>query len=189
MNPKINIGEVRFSYLHVFSPRSSDGSEAKYSVSLIIPKSNTELVAKVKEAIRAAYEGGIGLYGGTLPPKGAWRNPLRDGDIEKPADEAYKDAYFVNATCKTPPGIVKPDPTGMSKFTKITDEQELYSGCYGYASVNFFAFNRSGNKGVACGLNNILKTRNGDFLGGRASADSDFEGLDIGPAPAEDDIF
>lgn len=188
-NTKLNIGEVRFSYLHVFQPQASaGGSDKKYSVALIIPKSNTELVAKIKEAIRNAYNAGIGTFGGSLPEKGRWRSPLRDGDVEKAGDEAYKDSWFINASSKTRPGIVKRDPTGVQKFVPIADEQELYSGCYGYASVNFFAYNNSGNKGISAGLNNVLKTRNGDFLGGRASAESDFDSLDLENTPESDPV-
>lgn len=193
MDPtKVTIGEVRFSYLHVFKPEATaEGAEKKYSVSLIIPKSNTELVARIKAAIDKAFNDGIATkFGGKRPA--VWKNPLRDGDLERPDDEAYANAYFVNASSKNQPGIVKPNPSGMTKFTTITDEQELFSGCYGYASVNFFPFANSGNKGVAAGLNNILKTREGDFLGGRASAESDFSGLSI-PGLTDitdpDDIF
>jgi len=194
---KVLIGEVRFSYVHLFQPRqSSPTDKAKYSVSLIIPKSDKALIDKIKAGIAAAYNGGVQRFGGTLPPKGTWRNPLRDGDLEKSEDEAYKGSYFINAQSQTKPGLVKPDPSGMSKFIPITDEEELYSGCYGYAAVNFFAYNNAGNKGISAGLNNVLKTRNGDFLGGRVSADAEFDDLDlsaIGQMPdspaGDDDIF
>jgi Protein of unknown function (DUF2815). len=187
---KCKIGKVRFSYLHVFTPRATDdGSDPKYSVTLIIPKSNEALLEQIKAAITNAFNGGIGKFGGKLPPKGAWKNPLRDGDLERPDDEAFAGSFFVNASSKTRPGVVKWGPAG--KLVDITDENDLYSGCFGYASVNFFAFNSSGNKGVACGLNNILKTDNGDYLGGRTSAQSDFG--DMAPEPANeqpsDDIF
>lgn len=168
---KVKIGKVRFSYLHVFQPSANqEGQQPKYSITLIIPKSNTELVASIQQAITNAYNAGLGTFGGKKPT--VWRNPLRDGDTERPEDEAFADAYFINASSKTKPGIVKWGPLG--KLVEITDEQELYSGCYGYASVNFFAYNFNGNKGIGCGLNNILKTDNGDYLGGRASAQSDF---------------
>lgn len=187
---KCKIGKVRFSYLHVFTPRANEaGGDPKYSVTLIIPKSDTVLIGAIKEAIGAAYEAGIGKFGGKLPPKGTWKVPLRDGDLERPDDESFADAYFINASSKTKPGVVKWGANGQ--LVDITDEDELYSGCYGYASVNFFAFNNSGNKGVACGLNNILKTDNGDYLGGRSSAKSDFG--DMAPQPVADapgdDIF
>ena len=194
---KVLIGEVRFSYVHLFTPRqNSPTDKAKYSVSLIIPKSDKALVEKIKAGIAAAYNGGVQRFGGALPPRGTWRNPLRDGDLEKPADEAYKDSWFINAQSQTKPGIVKPDPSGLSKYVPITDEEELYSGCYGYAAVNFFAYNNAGNKGISAGLNNVLKTRNGDFLGGRVSADADFDDVDLsalnqapGTTADDNDIF
>lgn len=190
LSTKCKIGKVRFSYLHVFTPRAQEGGDPKYSVTLIIPKSDTALLEAIKAAITNAFNGGIGKFGGKLPAKGTWKVPLRDGDAERPDDEAFADSYFINASCKTKPGVVKWGANG--KLVDIDNEDELYSGCYGYASVNFFPFNNSGNKGVACGLNNILKTDNGDYLGGRSSAQSDFG--DMTPQPVNDspegnDIF
>lgn len=174
---RVLIGECRLSYVHLFKPETiAEGAPAKYSVSIIIPKTNTELLEKVKAAIVAAYQAGVGVFGGKLPPKGTWKNPLRDGDTDRPDDPAYAGAYFINATSKTKPGLVKKGT--VSKFTEITDENELYSGCYGFVSVNFYAFSQSGNKGIGAGLNNVLKTKDGDFLGGRVSAETDFDGLD-----------
>ena len=191
------IGPVRFSYLHVFEPwKGSDGkSEPKYSVSLIIPKDDTETLAKIKAALTAAFQAGISAkWNGVQPPKGTWRNPLRDGDIDRPADEAYKNYYFINATAKTQPGVVKINPAGDPKYIKITDPDEIYSGCYGYASINFFAFNNAGNKGISAGLNNLLKTSDGEFLGGRSDAASDFNDIKVedvaGKAGSiEDEVF
>jgi hypothetical protein len=181
---KVITGKVRFSYLHVFEPKAvSEGGEKKYSVSLIIPKDDKATVGKIKKAIDTALQAGIGKFGGKVP--GEWKNPLRDGDLARPDDEAYANSYFINANCKTKPGVVN----ALKK--PITDEEELYSGCYGYASVNFYAFNTNGNKGVACGLNNLMKVANGEFLGGRASADTDFADVEVPfEAPSEaDDLF
>ena len=169
----------------------ADGGEKKYSVSLLIPKSNTGLVAGVKAAIKAAFQDGIASrFGGKQPAPGTWKNPLRDGDAERPDDETYAGCYFINATSKGKPGIVKiVKMNGEKKLVEITDEDEVYSGCYGVASVTFFPFNNAGNKGVAAGLNNVLKTKDGEYLGGRASAQSDFgDDLDqYGDATEEDD--
>lgn len=198
-NQKLNIGPVRFSYVHVFEPRKGDqGETPKYSVTLLIPKSDTALVERVKAAIQAAYTAGIAsVFGGQAPAKGTARNPLRDGDAEKSEDPNYEGMYFINASCKTAPGVVKPNPTGNPKFVAITDQNEFYSGCYGYANIRFYAYNNRGNKGVSAGLNNLLKTRDGEFLGGRANADADFHDIDLGsgtaPAglsvPNDGDIF
>lgn len=189
---KIAIGEVRFSYVHVFQPEAvAEGSDKKYSVSLIIPKSNAKLVAQIKEAIKAAAQAGIATKFGGKQPSGL-KNPLRDGDEERPDDEAYADAYFINATSRTKPGLVKAMTVGgEKKLVEITNEDDFYSGCYGYASVNFFPFNNAGNRGIAAGLNNVLKTRDGDFLGGRSSAQSDFADIDLNSIKEtdDDDIF
>ena len=96
------------------------------------------------------------------------KTPLRDGDLERPDDAAYANAYFINANATTAPGIVDADRN------PIMSRSEVYSGVYGRASITFYAFNSSGNKGIACGLNNLQKIRDGEPLGGKASAESDF---------------
>ena len=93
---------------------------------------------------------------------------MRDGDIEKPDDEAYANAYFINANSATAPGVVDADRQ------PIIERSEVYSGVYGRASINFYAFNVNGNKVIACGLNNLQKIRDGEPLGGKSSAESDF---------------
>ena len=117
--------------------------------------------------IDAAIEEGVAKFGGKKPNKAAIKLPLRDGDTERD-DEAYKGHYFINANSTTPPQIV-------DKYVKpILDRNEVYSGCYARVSLNFYAFNSNGNKGVACGLGNIPKLRDGESLGGRSSATDDF---------------
>ncbi len=162
---------TRWSYANVWDPKSIDGGKPKYSVSLIIPKDDTATVNKVKAAIQAAYEEGEGKLKGTgktVPALSAIKNPLRDGDIEKPDDAAYANAYFINANSATAPGVVDADRQ------PILERSEVYSGVYGRASINFYAFNVNGNKGIACGLNNLQKIRDGEPLGGKSSAESDF---------------
>ena len=162
---------TRWSYANVWEPKSINGGAPKFSVSLIIPKSDTKTVEKLKAAIEAAYkEGEAKLKGNgrSVPPLTAIKNPLRDGDVERPDDAAYANAYFVNANATTAPGIVDAD------CNPILQRSEVYSGVYGRASISFYAFNSSGNKGIACGLNNLQKLRDGDPLGGKASAESDF---------------
>ena len=190
-NTKIRIGEVRLSYCHLFQPEAvADGGEKKYSVSIIIPKSNTKLVAEIKAAIEAAAAAGISKFGGRRPAN--LKTPLRDGDLEKADDDAYADAWFINASSKGKPGVVKVmNVQGEKKLVEVTNEEEVYSGCYGYVSVNFFAFNNAGNKGVAAGLNNVLKTKDGTFLGGRTSAQTDFGDMDLSGIgeSGDDDVF
>ena len=106
--------------------------------------------------------------GKSVPALSSLRTPLRDGDIDRPDDPAYANAYFVNANSTTAPGVVD------ANRNEILDKSEVYSGCYGRASISFYAFNANGNKGIACGLNNLQKIKDGEPLGGRASAESDF---------------
>lgn len=163
--------DTRWSYANVWEPKSINGGTPKYSVSLIIPKSDTKTVARIKSAIEAAYlEGEAKLKGNgkVVPPLAAIKSPLRDGDIERPDDAAYAGAYFINANATTAPGIVDKDRN------PILTRSEVYSGVYGRASISFYAFNSNGNRGIACGLNNLQKVRDGEPLGGKVSAENDF---------------
>ena len=163
--------DTRWSYCNVWEARSINGGTPKFSVSLIIPKSDEVTVRKIRAAIEAAYHDGEGKLRGngrTVPPLIAIRSPLRDGDTERPDDPAYASSYFINANSATAPGVVDADRN------PILTRSEVYSGVYGRASVSFFAYNANGNRGIACGLNNLQKLRDGEPLGGRASAESDF---------------
>ena len=167
--------DTRWSYCNVWEAKAINGGTPKFSVSLLIPKSDTVTVKKIKDAIEAAYrEGEAKLKGNgkTVPPLTAIKTPLRDGDAERPDDPAYAGHYFVNANSATAPGIVDVD------CQPILTRSEVYSGVYGRASISFYAFNSSGNRGIACGLNNLQKLRDGEPLGGRASAESDFSDFD-----------
>ena len=162
---------TRWSYVNAWEAKSINGGTPKFSVSLIIPKSDTKTVAKIKAAIEAAYhEGEAKLKGSsrTVPPMDAIKLPLRDGDKERPDDPAYANSYFMNANSNTAPSIVDAD------CQPILDRSEVYSGVYGRASVNFYAFNSNGNRGIACSLNNLQKIRDGEHLGGKSSAEEDF---------------
>jgi hypothetical protein len=171
---KVITGKVRFSYANVWEPKSINGSDPKYSVSIIIPKSDKKTLADIKAAIEQAKKDGVAKFGGKVPAN--LKLPLRDGDVDRAEDEAYKDSYFINANSKDKPGIV-------DKGVKpILDQSEFYSGCYGRASINFYAFNQNGNKGIACGLQNLQKLSDGEPLSGRSRAEDDF-------STAEDDDF
>lgn len=165
---KVITDKVRFSYVNVFEPKAmNEGQEPKYSVSIIIPKSNKKLIKKIQRAIdEALEEGKNSKFGGKIPSN--WKNPLRDGDVDRPDDEAYADSYFVNANSLRRPGLVD------ENLNPILDREEFYSGCFGRASVNFYPFSVSGNRGVACGLNNLQKLEDGERLAGGASAEEDF---------------
>jgi len=166
-NSKVITGLVRLSYANVWEPKSIKGGDPKYSCSIIIPKSDTKTTAAIHAAVDCAIKEGVGKFGGKIPPKSALKLPLRDGDTERD-DENYKGCYFVNANSKTAPQIVD------KHVRPILDRSEVYSGVYAYVSLSFFAFNTNGNKGVACGLGNIQKVRDGEPLGGRTNASDEF---------------
>ena len=164
---KVVTGTVRLSYANVWEPVSINGGAPKYSVSLIIPKTDTKTINAINEAIDNAIQAGIGKFGGKIPNKAALKLPLRDGDLELD-DEAYKNSFFLNANSKDAPQIVD------RAVQPILDRGEVYSGCYARVSINFYAFNSNGNRGIACGLGNIQKVNDGEPLGGKSSAASDF---------------
>lgn len=164
---KVVTGTVRLSYEHVWEPASINGGEEKYSASLIIPKSDKATVNAIQKAVDAAIEEGLAKFGGKKPNNAAIKLPLRDGDAER-EDEAYQGSFFLNANSRTAPQVVD------RSVQPILDRNEVYSGCYIRASITFYAFNSNGNKGVACGLNNIQKIRDGESLGGHANAAEDF---------------
>lgn len=162
---------TRWSYANVWEPKSINGGAPKYSVSLIIPKSDKTTVDKINAAIKAAYEEGQSKLKGngrSVPALSAIKTPLRDGNLERPDDEAYANSYFINANSPSAPGIVDADRN------TIIDRSEVYSGVYGRASISLYAFNSNGNKGIACGLNNLQKIRDGEPLGGKSRAEDDF---------------
>lgn len=162
---------TRWSYANVWEAKSINDGTPKFSVSLIIPKDDTVTVNKIKAAIQSAYEEGQSKLKGsgkTVPALSVLKTPLRDGDLERPDDEAYAGCYFINANSASAPGIVDADRQ------PVIDRSEVYSGVYGRASINFYAFNSNGNKGIACGLNNLQKIKDGEPLGGKSRAEDDF---------------
>ena len=170
MSTKVVTGKVRFSYVNIFRSRSfTEGQDAKYSICLLIPKGDKATVKKLRAAIDEAIKDGISSkWGGKKPAN--LKLPLRDGDEER-ASEApeYEGMFFLNANSTQKPGIVDKD------LNEILDPDEVYSGCWGRASINFYPFNTNGNKGVGAGLNNIQKLKDDERLGSaRASAESDF---------------
>ena len=171
MSTKVITGKVRFSYVNIFKSRAfQSDQEAKYSICLLIPKEDKATVKKIRAAVEEAVQEGISSkWNGKKP--GNLKLPLRDGDDER-AEEApeYEGMYFLNANSTQKPGIVDKDRND------ILDPVEVYSGCWGRASINFFPFNSNGNKGVGVGLNHIQKLKDGERLGAvRASAEEDFE--------------
>ena len=168
VSPTKVIIPCRISFANIWEAKSINGGEEKYSVSCIIPKSDKATLLKIHNAIEAAKEAGkTKRWGGKIPPN--LKLPLRDGDIDRPDDEAYADAMFVNATSKDAPQIVD------RKVQPILDPLECGSGDYCNVSVNFYAFNANGNRGVAAGLGNVQLVKNGERLAGKATAASDFD--------------
>ena len=177
VNPtKVVTGLCTFSYLNCWEPKAApDGGKPKFSVSLIIPKSDTKTVEKIRAAIQAAYEEGQTKLKGTgksVPPLSALHTPLRDGDVDRPDDEAYKGSCFINANSDSAPGIVDADRN------PILTRSEMYSGVKGRASINLYAYNVNGNRGIACGVNNLQKIADGTPLGGKSRAEDDFATAD-----------
>jgi hypothetical protein len=174
----------RISFANIWQPKSINGSEEKYSVSCLIPKSDKATLMKIHKAVEAAKEDGKARkWNGKIPPN--LKLPLRDGDIERPDDENYAGHMFLNATSKEAPQIVD------RRVQPIMDAMECGSGDYCNVSVNFYGFAASGNKGVAADLGNIQKVKDGERLAGKASAASDFdeiEGEDDGTDVFGDDV-
>lgn len=167
-------GPCRLSYTHLFSKYSPDGDpdNGKYMTNVLIPKVEKETVNALKDAIEAAKKAGIvSKWGGKEPKK--LDLPLRDGDTDKEDDDVYADHFFINAKATTRPGVVD------KQRSPIMDEDEVYSGMWAVVSVTFFPYDVSGNRGVAVGLNNVMKFKDDERLGGRSSAESDFADIDM----------
>jgi len=163
---KIITGKVRFSYANVWEPKSINGGEPKYSVSIIIPKTDVETLKKINAAIVDAKKEGISKFGGIIFD--SFKTPLRDGDVDRPEDVAYAGSYFINANSNIKPGIVN------KSVQAIIDQSEFYSGCFGRVSIVFYAYCAEENVGIACGLQNLQKLEEGELLSARSSAEEDF---------------
>lgn len=167
---KVVFGPCRLSFTHVFNKYSPNGEgDGKYMTNVLIPKSEKKTIKALEQAIEAAKKAGVvSKWGGKEPKK--LDMPLRDGDDKE--DDVYQDHLYINAKCNTRPGVVDKNKN------PIVDEEEMYSGVWAFVSVTFYAYDVSGNRGVACGLNNLMKFKDDDHLGGRVSADSDFADID-----------
>ena len=176
-----------FSYLSCWEPKAIQGGTPKFSVSLIIPKSDVRTVEKLRAAIEAAYQEGQSRLKGSgrsVPALSALRTPLRDGDTDRPDEPAYANSYFLNANSAAAPGIVDAD------CNPILERSEMYSGVKGRASVTLYAYNVNGSRGIACALNNLQKLADGTPLGGKSRAEDDFAAVDdFAAEDGEDFLF
>lgn len=170
----ITTGRARASYVHIFTPRIPDnGGEPKYSVTLLIPKTDTATLNAIYADIeRAKMEGSQKVFGGNVPPQ--CKIPIYDGDGYRPSGEAFGEEcrghMVLTASAKQQPVIVGLD------MQNIINPADVYSGCYIRASINFFAYNSNGNKGIGCGLNAVQKIEDGEPLSARVSAEEAFGG-------------
>lgn len=166
---KVVTGKVRLSYPNLFTPQSFNGGEPKFNANFIIPKKDKKTIAKIKEAIQVVYnENKTGKLKGTKPEK--FKHPiLRDGDEERPDEEAYENALFFSASGKRQPLILDEDGD------EVLDQSDIYSGCYVRVSMNLFAYNSNGGKGIGAGLNAVKKVADGEPLGGASASAADFD--------------
>lgn len=175
-NTRVITNEGLFSYAYLTEAHAFGTAEPKFSVSFVFPKTDKETYDLMQQAIKAATEAGIERFGKGF--KNAKTHfPIHDGDAEKPDDPVYAGCYYVNCSNREAPKILGPDKR------PLVDDSEIYSGCYGKLSINFYPYSNNGT-GVTASLQNVLKTRDGKPLGGgRASAEEDFG------APEDDDDF
>ena len=168
---KVVTGKVRFCYSNVFEPVAmNEGEQPKYSICILIPKSDAKTLDAINKAVEAAKVAGkakIADKNGKIPS--TIKIPLRDGDEERGDDPAFEGMMFINANSNRRPAIVD------KELNPIMSQDEFYSGCYGRVSLNFYAFNVQ-SKGIAAGLQNIQKLEDGEMLAGGSTAEEDFGG-------------
>lgn len=171
---KVVTGKVRLSYVHVFEPYSQDGEDdARYSVVLLIPKSDKKTKARIDAAFAAAAEAGKNTkFDGKVPKNLA--STIYDGDEDADLEKnpEYEGNWYMSISSKTKPGIVDAD------VDPILDSTEVYSGCYARVSMRAFPYNYKGKKGISFGLNHIQKLADGESLGGMSRAEDDFDPID-----------
>ena len=178
---KVLTGEVRLSYVNLTTPRAQQGGDPKYSVTLLIPKTDAATYQDIVQSIEAAAQDAQGkLWNGVRPP--VLPQPLHDGDGVRengtPFGPECKGHWVMTASTKTKPQVVH-----QSNINAELAPQDIYSGMYARVTVNFFGYANAGRKGVGCGLGNVMKTRDGEPLAGGASAESDFAGIGATAAP------
>jgi len=171
--------EFRLSYPHLFEPKENTLSgKMEYSVTALFPKGAdlSALIAAAKAATEAKWGADPKRWPKNLRPP--FRKQEERAKQDENGNETLPDGYeagaiFINLKCtKVAPKIVD------RKVKPITDDSLVYAGCYGIASVNAYAYDQAGNKGVAFGLNGIQITRDGESLSGRPAVESSFKPLE-----------
>lgn len=169
---QITTGKVRFSYVNAFTPKSLPDGNEKYSVTLLIPKSDTHTLTKIKNAIESAKEYYLQKKPGKKLPSNL-KTTLHDGDGERPTGGDFgpecAGCMVMTVSSNNKPVIVYADKTPM------TEPTELYSGCYGRAIINFYVYDTQGSLGVSAGLNGIMKLEDGEPLAGGVVTDADWD--------------
>lgn len=180
---KVLTGECRLSYCNLTTPRAAQqGGEPKYSVTLLIPKTDVATKADINAAIQAAANEALSkVWNGARPPQ--LRVPIYDGDGVRPSGVPFGDEckghWVMTASTKNKPQVV-----GIDNINCELAPSDIYSGMYARVTIRFFGYSNSGNKGIGCGLGNVMKTRDGEALAGSASASVDFAGVGAAPAAA-----
>jgi hypothetical protein len=158
---------VRLSYVNVFKPRQIEGSDPKYSVCIMFPKTDKVLKKIFDDAIKQTAVDDVAKWGRKVPAN--LKTPIHDGDEERPDRPEFRGMWYFNAVSTRPPQVLD------EYKTEMLDPNELYSGCWARVSVNFSGYNNSGNKGIGAYINNIMKLRDDVRLGGTsATAEEDF---------------
>jgi len=171
---QIVTGKVRLSFAHLFEPYAAQANQdPKYSCMILIPKSDTDTLEKVRRAQQLAAEAGkTTKFGGKIPPNLHYtlRDADEEGDLERYPEMAGH--YFMNLANKTAPGLIDKDKN------PILDRSQLYSGCYVRVQMGAFAYNSNGNKGVSFGLNHVQKWADGEPLDGSTKAEDWFDPIE-----------
>ncbi|MDK2563939.1 DUF2815 family protein [Romboutsia sedimentorum] len=163
---KVITGKIRMNYTNLFTPKKLEESdELRYSLSILIPKHDIETIEKINESIFNAKQKGLTIW---KEVSDEIKTPLRDGDLEKGDNQIYKNHYFLNATSKYKPGIVD------KSLNEVKNQSEIYAGCYGRVSINFYPFYKNGICGIGCGINNVQKISDGDLIITNSRPEDDF---------------
>ena len=178
---RVLTGECRLSYVNLVQPRANNNdpsAKPKYSVTLLIPKTDTAVYQNILSSIEAAAADAQGkLWNGVRPP--VMPIPIHDGDGVRDNGTPYgpecKGCWVITASSNNKPQVIH-----QSDINTELAPQDIYSGMYARVTINFFGYNRAGKRGIGCGLGNVMKTRDGEPLAGGASAAADFAGIAAG---------